>query len=115
VNKVFNIAFKTGIWGLLLLFVIAILFDCVEQIRGTKQPEPFLIVFQVGVFLAAVAWLLATLVLWVEGWCFIFQGWRMRSWLLNLVFIIALVFISVFAAYGFHVLRRRQQGAGAWC
>jgi hypothetical protein len=111
-NKVFNLAFKAGISGLLVLVIFGVLLCGVEEIRGPKKPESFLIVFQFGALLGGLALLFGTLILWFEGWIFIIQGWRTRSWLLSLFFIIDSVFFSVFAAYCFHLFRQRQQRRG---
>jgi hypothetical protein len=111
-NKIFNLAFRAGISGLLVLVILGVLLCGAEEIRGPKKPEPFLIVFQVGALLGGLALLLGTLILWFEGWIFILQGWRTRSWLLSLLFVVASVFFSVFAAYCFHIFRQRQQKRG---
>jgi len=108
-NKAFNIAFNTGISGLLLLFAMGFLLGSVEHMLGAKQLEPFLIVVQVCALLGALAWLFGTLLLWIEGWLFVAQGWRTRPWYQTLVLLIVQVFFNVLAAYCFHVNRQRQQ------
>lgn len=111
-NKVFNVAFKAGVLGVLALIAMGLLLGGVEQIQGAKKSEPYLIVLQVGALLAALAWLFGTLLLWIEGWIFILQGWQTRSWLMNFLLVIVLLFFNVLTAYWFHVLRQRQQKNG---
>ena len=108
-NRVFNLAFKAGLCGFLALIVMGLLLGGAEQIQSPKKTGLILIVFQVGALLSALVWLLGTLVLWVEGWIFILQGWRARSWLVSLVLVLALVFFNVLTAYCFHFFRQGQQ------
>jgi undecaprenyl pyrophosphate phosphatase UppP len=107
-NKVFNIAFRAGISGFLALLAMGLLLGGIEQIQSPKKSEPFLIVFQFGALLAALVWLSGTVLLWIEGWIFILQGWRTRSRLLSSLLVIVLLFFNALAAYCFHILRKRQ-------
>jgi hypothetical protein len=107
-NKAFNLAFKTGNSGFLLLLAMGLLLGGMEHMLGPKQLEPFLTVVQVCALLGAIAWLFGTLLLWMEGWLFVAQGWRARHWYQTFALLIFQVFFNVLAAYCFHVYRQRQ-------
>ena len=88
---------------------MALLLGGLEQIQGSKGTGAILIVFQVGALLGALVWLACTGLLWVEGWIFILQGWRTRSWPLSFLLVFVLLFFNVLSAYCIHVFRQRRQ------
>jgi hypothetical protein len=108
-NKLFNICFKVGLGSLFTLIALGLLFLSIEQLRGTKTPEPLLLTFQVSGLVLALVWTVSTLALWLEGWIVTFQRWRTRSLSSNILLLVFLVFFNTVAAYWLHLLRARRQ------
>src|SRR5512146_169538 len=80
-SKTFSMAFKAGAISFSSMVLLLLLLSRVEIMHGPKGSAPFLIFFQVALFVAVLFWVVSTVILWIEGWLFVLHGLGSRSWL----------------------------------
>ena len=81
-----------------------ILDEFITQVPNSNAMAPLRVIGAVGIF----AFLACTAVLWIEGWVFLFEGWRDRAFGLNLLILVFVLMGTVFAAYTLHFVRKKK-------
>jgi len=105
-GRLFDIASILGLFSVVALFIIAFIMGALGKLSGSVPTEAAQSCAQVIALCAVILFALATILLWVEGWIFIREGWENRSYITNAFLIVFQIMGPVFAAFILHFLRR---------
>lgn len=113
-DRLFRLSARTFCVSVVLMFIALILRWVLDSAIPAQRPGltgvSGLILQMVG-FIAAVAFLVSSLILWGEGCFFIISGWKERSIYLNMLLILFLIFGNILAALVLHFARARSMGS----
>jgi hypothetical protein len=114
-RRLFDIASVIGLFSVVFLFVIVLIMGAFEELFPEAPTERAESCAQLIALCAIFLFALTTILLWVEGWIFIWAGWGSRSYLANAFLIVFQIMGTVFAAFILHFVRRSATNKNNKC
>lgn len=113
-DRIFRLSARTFCVSVVLMFIALILRWVLDSAIPAQRPGLIGVsglILQIVGFIAAVAFLVSSLILWGEGCFLIISGWKERSVYLNMLLILFLIFGNILAALVLHFARARSMGS----